>query len=181
MRLELGSGYDPTPGYFHVDLNPNAPRVDRVAPAWPLDWVADGSVAEIRAVDVAEHVSYRDTDRMFADWARVLAPGGRLFVQVPDAAEIMRRFAINDARLATGLPPELPQTALAGATWRLLGGHADGTFVADGDDFRLNAHYALFSTRSLRDAVRAAGLTVTSCTVNAHPNILLHARKPGRS
>jgi predicted SAM-dependent methyltransferase len=178
MRLELGSGYQPTAGYFHVDLNPNAPGVDRVAPAWPLDWVADGTVAEIRAVDVLEHLSYRDTGAVLADWARALAPRGRLFVQVPDADLIMRRFASGDQRLVTGLPADLPQTVLAGATWRLLGGHADGAFVADGDDFRLNAHYALFSVDSLRDAIEAAGLEVVRCDVNGHPNIQLWAAKP---
>jgi hypothetical protein len=76
-----------------------------------------------------------------------------------------------------GLPPELPQTVLAGATWRLLGGHADGSFVAAGDDFRWNAHYALFSVASLTEAVQLAGLKVVDCRVNAHPNILMTARK----
>ena len=178
MRLELGSGYAPTAGYFHVDLNPNAPQVDRVAPAWPLDWVADGSVAEIRAVDVLEHLSYRDTGAVLADWARALAPGGHLFVQVPEAAEIMRRFADGDRRLLAGIPPELPQTVLAGAAWRLLGGHADGDYAAEGDDWRWNAHYALFSQDSLWSAVEAAGLHVVSCKVNSHPNIQLTAVKP---
>lgn len=180
MKLELGSGYSPTPGFYHVDLNPNAPNVDRVAPAWPLDWVADASIAEIRAVDVLEHLSYRDTTAVLADWARALAPGGRLFVQVPDAEMIMHRFAAGDRCLVDGLPPELPQTVLAGATWRLLGGHADGMYAAAGDDFRWNAHYALFSVDSLRDAIGTAGLEVVSCTVNGHPNIQLWATKAGR-
>jgi len=178
MRLELGSGYAPTAGYFHVDLNPNAPQVDRAAPAWPLDWVADGSVAEIRAVDVLEHLSYRDTPAVLADWARALTPGGHLFVQVPDAALIMRRFAADDRRLVDGLPAELPQTVLAGAAWRLLGGHADGDYATEGDDWKWNAHYALFSVESLRSAVEAAGLRVARCVVNAHPNIQLTAVKP---
>jgi predicted SAM-dependent methyltransferase len=177
VKLELGSGYAPTRGFFHIDLNPNAPQVDRVAPAWPLDWVADASVSEIRAVDVLEHISYRDTGAVLSDWARVLRPRGKLFVQVPEAAEIMRRFVAGDQRLVVGLPPELPQTVLAGATWRLLGGHADGSFVADGDDFRLNAHYALVSVESLTEAVVAVGLKVVSCKVNGHPNILMTARK----
>ena len=177
MRLELGSGYNPTPGYYHVDLNPSAPGVDRVAPAWPLDWVADGTVAEIRAVDVLEHLSYRDTATVLADWARALAPGGRLFVQVPDAELIMRRFAARDQRLVVGLPPDLPQTVLAGATWRLLGGHADGAYASDGDDWRWNAHYALFSIDSLRDTVETAGLEVVRHRVNQHPNIQLWAAK----
>lgn len=178
MKLELGSGYDPTPGFVHVDLNPNAPDVDKVAAAWPLDWVDDGAVTEIRAVDVLEHISYRDSTAVLIDWVRVLAPGGRLFVQVPDADEIMRRYTRRDRRLVRGIPAELPQTVLAGATWRLLGGHADGNYATDGDDWRWNAHYALFSVESLTDTVKAAGLTVESCGVNPHPNIQMWAAKP---
>lgn len=178
MKLELGSGYSPTPGYTHVDLNPNAPQVDHVGLAWPLDWIGDGTVTEIRAVDVLEHLSYRDTSAVLADWARVLAPGGRLFVQVPDAHEIMRRYVAGDPRLVRGLPRELPQTLLAGATWRLLGGHADGDYAANGDDFRWNAHYALFSVQSLTDALEAVELRVESCKVNGHPNILMWCVKP---
>lgn len=178
MRLELGSGYNPTPGYLHVDLNPNAPGVDKVASAWPLDWVQDGTVTEIRAVDVLEHISYRDTTAVLADWARVLASAGRLYVQVPDADKIIRLYMTDDRALTRGLPADLPQTALAGATWRLLGGHRDGTYAADGDDWRWNAHYALFSPWSLTAAVQAAGLEVQSCRTNAHPNILMWCRKP---
>lgn len=81
MRLEIGSGYSPTPGFVHLDLNPMAPGVDLVGPAFPLD-LPDGSVSEMRCVDVLEHLSYRDTAAALADWARVLVAGGRLYVQV---------------------------------------------------------------------------------------------------
>lgn len=173
MKLELGSGYNPTPGYVHLDLNPNAPGVDIVGPAHPLPpSIGFGSVSEIRAVDVLEHLSYRDTDAALIGWSAVLAPGGRLYVQVPDAETIMRWFLERPSMLLRNLPPELPQTPLAGAAWRLLGGHADGSFVMAGDEWRLNAHYAMFSKLSLNMALRHAGLDVESIEVNAHPNLL---------
>lgn len=179
MRLELGSGYNPAPGFFHLDLNPNAPGVDIVGPAYPLPpEITAGSVDEMRAVDVLEHLSYRDTAPALAGWAQALAPGGRLYVQVPDAETVMRWFVRQPSRLLRNLPPELPQTPLVGAAWRLLGGHADGGFVADGDDWRLNAHYAMFSAASLRWALLAAGLNLESITANAHPNLLAWAVKP---
>lgn len=177
MKLELGSGYHPTPGFVHLDLNPNAPDVDIIGPAFPLD-LPDESVHEIRAVDVLEHLSYWDTDTALTEWARVLAPGGRLYVQVPDAELIMHWFVSFPELLIERLPEGLPPTPLAGATWRLLGGHNDGVCAADGDDFRWNAHYALFSIRSLPEALARAGLRVESIDVNGHPNLCCWASKP---
>jgi hypothetical protein len=176
-RLELGSGTHPTPGFTHLDINPNSPDVDIVGTAWPLN-LPDESVGEIRAVDVLEHLSYWDTPKILADWFRVLRPGGLLYVQVPDAERIMRWFIDTPDRLVERLPANLPQTPLAGAAWRLLGGHHDGVYVSDDDDFRWNAHYALFSVESLTDALVAAGFVINSLTTNSHPNLLCYARKP---
>lgn len=177
-KLELGSGYNPTPGFVHLDLNPNAPGVDIVGPAFPLPpSIPLGSVTEIRAVDVLEHLSYRDTDKALANWSAVMTKGGRLYAQVPDAETIMLWFAHQPSELLRNLPPELPQTPMAGAAWRLLGGHADGSFVGADDDWRFNAHYAMFSRDSLSSALRRAGLAVSSVTRNAHPNLLAWARR----
>lgn len=178
IRLELGSGYHPTPGFTHLDLNPAAPDVDIVGPAFPLPDLKDGTVAELRAVDVLEHLSYRDTAAALAEWARVLRPGGRLYVQVPDADLIMRWYVEAPEQLVNRLPADLPQTPMAGAAWRLLGGHADGEYVEDGGDFRLNAHFALFSTESLSRALIDAGLAIESIETNGHPNLLAWAVKP---
>lgn len=169
-KLELGSGFNPTPGFTTLDANP-ACNPDIVSPAWPID-LPDHSVSEIRAVDVLEHLSFRDTAAVLADWHRVLVKGGSIFIQVPDAELIMQWFVNEPERLAVRVGDGLPHTALAGATWRLLGGHNDGVYVKDGQDWRWNAHYALFSQQSLTDALEEAGFAVVSMQVNAHPNIL---------
>lgn len=90
----------------------------------------------------------------------------------------MRWFVRDPSKLLRNLPPELPQTPLAGATWRLLGGHADGSFVMAADEWRLNAHYAMFGKMSLVGSIIRAGLVVESVTVNAHPNLCLWAVRP---
>ena len=176
-KLELGSGYSPTAGFTHLDINPDAPQVDIVGSAWPLD-LPDGSVGEIRAVDVLEHLSYWDTPAILRDWFRVLAPGGKIYIQVPDAHRVMEWFTQSPAFLTERLPANLPQTALAGAAWRLLGGHNDGVYVKDGQDFRWNAHYALFSANSLRAAMETAGFRIERIESNGHPNLLAYGVKP---
>lgn len=176
-RLELGSGFHPTPGFTHLDINPDAPDVDIVGSAWPLN-LPDDSVGEIRAVDVLEHLSYWDTAEILADWFRVLRPGGKIYIQVPDAQTIMEWYVNRPAELLHRLPANLPQTPMAGAAWRLLGGHHDGVYVEDNQDFRWNAHYAMFSFSSLLKAMTKAGFVDIEITTNPHPNLLCNARKP---
>jgi SAM-dependent methyltransferase len=177
MKLELGSGYHPTAGYTHLDINPNAPHVDIVAACHPLPGIPDASVTNLRAVDVLEHLSYRDTEAVLAEWHRILAPGGRVYVQVPDAELTMRWFTESPERLTRRIPHDLPQTPLSGAAWRLLGGHRDSICATDGDDWRWNAHYAFFSAASLADALHDAGLEVIDMRTNDHPNLCCTARK----
>lgn len=175
-KLELGSGYHPTPGFLTLDLNPKT-KPDFIGSAFPLPQDAhthareDGPFEELRAVDVLEHLSYRHTVPALAGWRLIVSPGARLYIQVPDAAQIMTWWHHRDNRLLERLPVELPQTHLAGAAWRLLGGHADGELVEFGGDFRLNAHFALFDRPSLNTQLEESGWEVESMTVNGHPNI----------
>jgi predicted SAM-dependent methyltransferase len=171
MKLELGSGYAPTPGFKHLDMNPHAPDVDVLGPVYPLAWCADASVDEMRAVDVLEHVSYRETATVLTEWRRVMKDGAKLYVQVPDAELCMRWYFTDQDRLRERIPADLPQTADVGLAWRLLGGHDDGQYVRRGDDWRLNAHYALFSKWSLTAALADADFEVVSCETNVHPNL----------
>lgn len=81
MRLNLGCGSDPVTGMVNVDLVA-LPAVDvvhdlDVAP-WP--W-ADGSVREILAKDVFEHVD--QPVRFMTESHRVLEPGGTLLMKTP--------------------------------------------------------------------------------------------------
>lgn len=180
MKIEVGAGGRTAPGFLAVDLNPR--RADVVADATRLPF-RTSSITSFRAVDVLEHLSYRDTAAVLAEWARVCAPGADLYVQVPDAHQIMYEYVNAGTRprrsLAIPTDQHLPATALAGATWRLLGGHDDGERVdtAAGDDWRWNAHYALFSRESLTDALDAAGFTVTACPTNPFPNLCCEASR----
>lgn len=185
MKLELGSGRHPTPGFVHVDLNPGVDpdvRCD-VRDLAPFD---DASVDEIRAVDILEHVSYRDTEATLAEWARVLKRGGRLYVQVPDAGRVLSWLAREEPGESLllkrgqelydqGVSPGLGEMDALNVI--LLGGHRDGDHVREGDDFRLNAHFALFSQASLELKLSLAGFDVESCVTNQHPNLCCWAVK----
>lgn len=170
-RLELGSGYNPTPGYLRYDLNPNCP-VDWVGDAERLPF-APGTFEALRAVDVLEHISYRNTAAVLAEWRRVMRPGGELFVMVPDAETIMVRYAERPAQLVVPHLEHLPP--IVSAAWRIMGGHLDDGYAKEGDDWRWNAHYAMFSESSLRWYLTEARFDVLRIERNGHPNLLATA------
>lgn len=164
MKLELGGGERTAPGFVNVDVNPRTAHVVASALALPF---RDGSAEEMRAVDLLEHQSYRDADRVLAEWARVLAPGAPIYVQVPDADKIMRDYAHYAG----------PGSSLECTEWKLLGGHLDGKYCKDGDDFRWNAHFSLWSRRKLSMALERAGITVERIVTNPHPNLCCDGRR----
>lgn len=172
MKVELGAGAHAHDGYIALDVNPR--NADVVAEAQHLPF-PDGSVSALRAVDVLEHISWRDTDRTLTEWARVCRPGAELYVQVPDAAETMRWYQTGDRRLCRTDTGNV--SPIVGAAWRLLGGHADGKYVTDGDDFRWNAHFAIFDEEHLTASLERAGFTVEQIVSNGHPNLCAQARR----
>lgn len=177
MKLNLGSGYEPHVGYVNIDTNPHAPDIDVVGPAYPLEF-PDGSVDEIRATNLLEHIPYRETQAALDDWARVLVRGGAIFVQVPDAEMIARWMLDEPSRLVDRMPASLPQHPAVGAAWRLLGGQLDEEHAKDGDDPDWNLHRSLFTADYLNSSMEHAGFVDIVIETNPHPNLLCWAKKP---
>jgi SAM-dependent methyltransferase len=172
VRIEVGAGATAHDGFIAVDLNPEHADVVADAQNLPFD---DGSVTALRAVDVLEHVSYRDTDKTLAEWARVCAPAAVVYIQVPDAATVMQWYVTGDQRLRKYDKGACPP--IIGATWRLFGGHADDHYVGDDGDWRWNAHYAAFDADYLTAALDRAGFAVDHIETNGHPNLLVDAHR----
>lgn len=80
MRLNLGCGRDVLPGWVNVDasdqLGPGVEVWDLDEHPWPFD---TGSVSEIRAVDIYEHLD--NPVGFMVEAHRVLEPGGMLRIQ----------------------------------------------------------------------------------------------------
>lgn len=94
-RLHIG-GQVRKDGWEVLDANPG-PVVDHVGNANDLSRFPDGTFAEIYASHVVEHLDYKDElVRTLKDWHRVLAPGGRLYVSVPDMDVLAELFLAKD-------------------------------------------------------------------------------------
>jgi ubiquinone/menaquinone biosynthesis C-methylase UbiE len=83
MKLHLGSNKKILEGYVNVDILdfPGVTTHDLTVFPYPF---LDNSVDEIIAHEVLEHISFLKTERVLAEWYRVLAPGGIAHIQVPD-------------------------------------------------------------------------------------------------
>jgi SAM-dependent methyltransferase len=90
-RLEIGGGPHAQRGFLHVDIDPGAHHLEWVAPAWALP-VPDGWATEIAAVHALEHVEPARLLPTLSEWNRVLAPGGRVRVHVPNGPALMEAF-----------------------------------------------------------------------------------------
>jgi predicted SAM-dependent methyltransferase len=102
VRLNLGCGGRPLPGYVNVDLN----TLDELRARYPFETLpddleifqydilnlpfADGSVAEIRADSFIEHLSFSEEPRFFHEATRVLRRGGLIDLSTPDFEDAVR-------------------------------------------------------------------------------------------
>lgn len=76
VKLNIGAGDTVIDGFTPIDRKFGQE-------AFPLQY-ADDSVDEIRASHILEHFTFREAADALKEWARVLRPGGRLRIAVPD-------------------------------------------------------------------------------------------------
>ncbi len=71
----------------------------------------DGSFDRALCLDVLEHLSFEDQARALAELARVLVPGGELFVTVPNLAHLQSRlhFLLAGRLIRTANPAQAPR------------------------------------------------------------------------
>jgi predicted SAM-dependent methyltransferase len=147
LRIEIGSGRHPTPGYVHVDFDRRARHLEHVAHAWRLPF-PDGAAEELIAVHVLEHVHPARVLETLREWRRVLRPGGTVRIHVPNATAIFRAY----------------ETAPASQRWALVHaiyGMERDARVSSPDDLDAERdrpdHKAIYDFRLLADVLRRAG------------------------
>lgn len=93
FKLHIG-GKEPRQGWTIIDIAPG-PHVDIVGDCKNLAELPDESCCEIYASHVLEHLAYDgEVQRALKEFHRVLAPGGRIRVSVPDMEVLCRLFLL---------------------------------------------------------------------------------------
>lgn len=154
MRVDVGAGRTRRPGYVSIDADPDS-GADHVAMAWALP-IPDGQVVHLIAADVLEHVLPWQVEATLAEWRRVLQPGGRATIRVPNLAELGRRLWRGED--------------LGDTIRNIYGGHRWGP------DGRWDQHHHGWTPERLEADVAAAGLVVIDNDRAA--NMTINARKP---
>jgi len=102
IRVNIGCGGRPLAGYVNVDMDDlETLRKRYPATHFPDDTILvnydifnlpyeDGTVAEIRADGLLEHLSFVEEPKFFFEVKRVLCKGGRFQFSVPDFEEVCR-------------------------------------------------------------------------------------------
>lgn len=96
--LNLGSRNRAIPGFLSMDCDQHE-GVDIVGDIADLSRFEDGSVGEIYSSHCLEHFPHPRTLSVLKEWHRVLVPGGKLYVAVPDfrrTVELYLRHGLND-------------------------------------------------------------------------------------
>lgn len=154
VKLHLGCGEKYLEGYLNIDLfNKTA---DIHADCCELSFLKDASVTHILCEHVLEHLSRDQGWKALKEWARVLALGGELELEVPDLLWCIENFASSSEDARYGGEYELQ-----GAIAALYGMQTSpGQF-----------HKFGYSPEYLKKCVEANHLRVVSlkCYITPHP------------
>jgi len=124
-KFNLGAGDAPIEGYTNIDIKTGGTIYPLAEP--------DGSVDEIRASHVLEHFPHGEIQKVLADWARALKPGGVMKIAVPDFPAIAQGY-LNARRMPTQ------------------------EYVMGGQEDENDFHKSIFDVEDLGERLRAVGL-----------------------
>lgn len=102
LKLNVGCGKRSLPGYTGVDAV-KRPAADIVAFAHAIP-VKNGSADEIIAIHLWEHFYRWECDKVINEWKRILVPGGKLILELPNLRKCCENLLIG--RCDAGKTPD---------------------------------------------------------------------------
>lgn len=200
LRLNLGCGGRPLPGYVNIDMD----SLEQIRARYPTQTydddlvvvncdifdlpVQDNSVDEVRADGLIEHLPFIDEPRFFREVTRVLKPGGTLLLTTVDfekavkqwlaAADDWKDFYRNDTEAILSEHWFGTYSYAADNRWGYLAATFYGSQNGAGQ-----FHTNCYSESKLRAICKRMGLDVDAIDRfqwrgNRDPMLALIARKP---
>lgn len=103
LKLHLGCGEKYIPGWFHIDVC-HLPHINLVHAVDRLPMIEDDSVDEIYSCHVFEHFTSQQAPDVLNEWHRILKPGARMRIAVPDF-ESLAKYYLETYQLGHVLGP----------------------------------------------------------------------------
>ena len=153
ILLNLGCGTDIQQGYDNIDIRDLPNVIQAEVQNLPYDL---NSVDEIRAIDVYEHVSFRESQALLNHWISLLKPGGILIIRSPSIEVLARNILISNSI-------EDIEKSIA--------------FIFGDQDYKENTHFTVCHPELMIYYLRNAGITGE---INYHTegtNLVINARK----
>ena len=136
-RLNLGCGKHLKQGYINIDLYSQTDGVVIQDIRKLLDYYKPGTIDEIYASDVIEHISHKEVKEVLSTWCSLLKPGGKIYIKTPDA--------LKQAQ------------CLLDGTWNV---EIYSHMVYGGQENEGNIHLTTFTMEHLEKLLKSNGITV---------------------
>lgn len=92
-RINLASGQRPFPKpWINIDIREQGYPVDIISDIRSLPMIEDNSCESLIAHHCLEHLDMSTVQDASKEWHRILAPGGKLAIFIPNAREIAHRW-----------------------------------------------------------------------------------------
>lgn len=147
LRLNLGAGDHILKDYHNIDIRPLT-ELTLKADVKKLPY-ALGTVDEILALDVYEHISYHDSKSLLKHWVSLLKPKGKLTLQAPCLDNIISYFintkTMHDIEIGI-------------------------VVIFGGQDYKENTYLAIAQSKLMENYLRMAGITGNIHTVDNGTN-----------
>lgn len=159
IKLDLGSGFIKRDGFLSVDIDKNC-TPDIIADIRTLKPIKNNSVDEIFTSHTLEHVSLDDLFHTLRTFYRVLKPGGKITIIVPDTFRACKDWV--DGTITTKQ-----------FEWVIMGGDPTAT--------KFQLHRNIFSDKKLERFILISGfvkITVED-TLDGY-ELTATAQKPGK-
>lgn len=89
IKANLGSGNVRFDGFTNVDLYDDTADIKADLKELPFN---DGSVSEIKCIQVIEHIHYAESSKVFEEMYRVLEPGGFADIETPNIDVVCKKI-----------------------------------------------------------------------------------------
>lgn len=153
-KLEIGSGMNPHPGYEHMDIRADLPHIEHVHDIYkPLPFAAD-TFDEILSWSVVEHISWRNIREVLTNWKKVLKPGGKLEIWVPDLEYLCTMY--KEGKVDEHLDKSYIDTAQ-----KVIGHYSPSVWAMikmfGGQDYQENFHAAMYDWTTMQQMLKSIG------------------------